>query len=202
MQNEVAFKDKVLLCSDASAQHERAWSVLAHLSVFVNLVTGFLGPAAALILRLTRGRRSSRVGRQAMCSFWNQVVWLLLVAPVGFLFTISLLLFFPVPDESLLILLVAVAATWLAVPFVEGAWAAYRASRDEDYRYLLDRLTSVGGGEKARRAKRKSKTGFFDDDSYNEDDFDTSDGDAFSGDDFSGGDSASGDFGGGDSGSW
>ena len=30
-----------------SAQDERTWSVLAHLSMFLNLVTGFLGPVAA-----------------------------------------------------------------------------------------------------------------------------------------------------------
>lgn len=29
---------------DHSAQNERTWSVLVHLSMFQNLVTGFLGP--------------------------------------------------------------------------------------------------------------------------------------------------------------
>ena len=33
-----------------SAEDERTWSVLAHLSMFLNLFTGFLGPVAALII--------------------------------------------------------------------------------------------------------------------------------------------------------
>jgi hypothetical protein len=33
-------------------QEERTLSVLAHLSMFLNLVTGFLGPVAALIIYL------------------------------------------------------------------------------------------------------------------------------------------------------
>ncbi len=35
-----------------SAQDERTWSVLSHLSMFLNLVTGFLGPVAALVIWL------------------------------------------------------------------------------------------------------------------------------------------------------
>jgi hypothetical protein len=33
-----------------SSRDENTWSVLAHLSVFVNLLTGFLGPVVALII--------------------------------------------------------------------------------------------------------------------------------------------------------
>jgi hypothetical protein len=33
-----------------SPKDENTWSVLAHLSVFLNLVTGFLGPVAALVI--------------------------------------------------------------------------------------------------------------------------------------------------------
>ena len=33
-----------------SPRDENTWSVLAHLSVFVNLLTGFLGPVVALII--------------------------------------------------------------------------------------------------------------------------------------------------------
>ena len=44
-----------------SAQDEKTWSVLAHVSMFLNLVTGFLGPVAALIIWLVYKDRSSRV---------------------------------------------------------------------------------------------------------------------------------------------
>ena len=197
LHKDMAFGEGASPGSGVEAQGGRALCIFAHLSVFVNLLTGFLGPVAALILRLTYGRRSSEVGRHAMRSFWNQVIWLLLVAPVGFLFTISLLLFLPIPESSLLTILVAVAATWLVVPFAEGAWAAYRASQGEEYRYLLDRLTSLGDG-KARRGRKKAHGELFDD-LDEDDDFGTS-GDDFTSDSDSsfGGDSG----GGGDSGSW
>ncbi len=206
MQHGVAFEGDDIPGIRKGERDERVWSVLAHLSVFVNLVTGFVGPVAALILRLTRGKRSPAVGRHAIRSFWNQVVWLLLVAPVGALFTVSMVLLLPVPNAAFLMLLVAVVAAWLAVPFAEGAWAAYRTSRGEDYRYLLDRLTSVGSGKTRHRAKkRRSHVDLFDDD----DGFDASDDDGFTDDsssDFSGDSDLGSDFGGfdfgGDSGSW
>ena len=201
LQKDVAFGEENIPESGVEVRGERALCVFAHLSVFVNLLTGFLGPVAALILRLTCGRQSPQVGRHAMRSFWNQVAWLLLVAPVGFLFTISLLLLLPVPESSLLAMLVIVAAAWLVVPFAEGAWAAYRASRGEDYRYLLDRLTSQGNGD-ARRGKKRSHVELFDDPDEDDDfgasgDYFASDGDSSFGDD-----SGGSDFGGGDSGSW
>ena len=45
-----------------SAQDERTWSVLAHMSMFLNLVTGFVGPVAALVVWLVYRDRSPRVG--------------------------------------------------------------------------------------------------------------------------------------------
>jgi hypothetical protein len=35
-----------------SAQDERTWFILAHLSMFLNPITGLLGPVAALIIWL------------------------------------------------------------------------------------------------------------------------------------------------------
>jgi len=56
-----------------SAQDERTWSVLAHLSMFLNLLTGFLGPVAALIIWLLYKDRSSRVAFNALQSMWYQI---------------------------------------------------------------------------------------------------------------------------------
>ena len=56
-----------------SAQDERTWSVLAHLSMFLNLLTGFLGPVAALIIYLVYKDRSPRVAFHALQSMWYQV---------------------------------------------------------------------------------------------------------------------------------
>ena len=40
---------------------ERTWSVLSHLSIFLNLVTGFLGPVASLIVWFFYRERSQKV---------------------------------------------------------------------------------------------------------------------------------------------
>ena len=47
---------------------ENTWSVLAHLSVFLNLFTGFLGSVAALVIWLVYRDRSPRVSFHAMQS--------------------------------------------------------------------------------------------------------------------------------------
>ena len=41
-----------------SSKDENTWAVLAHLSVFLNLFTGFLGPVAALVIWLMHKDRS------------------------------------------------------------------------------------------------------------------------------------------------
>jgi uncharacterized Tic20 family protein len=41
-----------------SPQDERTWSMLAHLSILVNLFSGFLGPIAALVIYLVFKDRS------------------------------------------------------------------------------------------------------------------------------------------------
>ena len=111
-------------------QEERTWSVLAHLSIFLNLVTGFLGPVAALVIWLVYRDRSSRVAFQALQSMWYQVAWLVILF-VGWAMTTLLML------VLIGFLLVPVMALITVVPFVHGAYAAYRVSRDGEYRYPL-----------------------------------------------------------------
>lgn len=111
-------------------QEERTVSVLAHLSIFLNLVTGFLGPVAAMIMWLVYRDRSSRVAFQALQSMWYQVAWLVILA-AGWAVTGLLML------VLIGFLLVPVMALITLVPFVHGAYAAYRTSRDGEYRYPL-----------------------------------------------------------------
>ena len=111
-------------------QEERTFSVLAHLSIFLNLVTGFLGPVAAMIMWLVYRDRSSKVAFQALQSMWYQVAWLVILA-VGWAMTGLLML------VLIGFLLVPVMALLTLVPFVHGAYAAYRTSRDGEYRYPL-----------------------------------------------------------------
>ena len=113
-----------------SAQEERTWTVLSHLSMFLNLFTGFLGPVAALIIWLVYKDRSQKVAFHALESMWYQIGWLVILA-VGWtvtgLLTIILIGF----------LLIPVMAIVSVVPFVHAAYAAYRASRDDGYRYPI-----------------------------------------------------------------
>jgi uncharacterized Tic20 family protein len=111
-------------------REERTWSVLAHLSIFLNLVTGFLGPVAALVIWLVYRDRSSRVAFQALQSMWYQVAWLVILF-AGWAMTTLLML------VLIGFLLVPVMALITIVPFVHGAYAAYRVSKDGEYRYPL-----------------------------------------------------------------
>jgi uncharacterized Tic20 family protein len=111
-------------------QEEKTMSVLAHLSIFLNLVTGFLGPVAALIIWLVYRDRSSIVGFQALQSMWYQVAWLVILV-AGW--TVTTLLMFVLIG----FLLVPVMALITLVPFVHSAYAAYRVSKDGEFRYPL-----------------------------------------------------------------
>lgn len=59
-----------------SAADERSWSALAHLSAFLNVFTGFLGPVAAFVVWLVYRERSSVVAHHAMRSVVYQSLWL------------------------------------------------------------------------------------------------------------------------------
>jgi uncharacterized Tic20 family protein len=125
-----------------SPKDENAWSVLAHLSVLLNLFTGFLGPVAALVIWLVYRDRSPRVTFHALQSLWYQAAWIVILA-VGWtvtgLLTIILVGF----------LLFPVMIVLSFVPFVHMAYAAYKVSQGVDYRYplvadLVDRNRRTG----------------------------------------------------------
>ena len=111
-----------------SAQDERTWSILAHLSMFLNLVTGFLGPVAALIIWLVYRDRSPRVAFHALQSMWYQIGWLVILA-VGW--TVTGLLTLVIIGFVLIPVMVIVSV----VPFAQASYAAYKVSNGEDYRY-------------------------------------------------------------------
>src|SRR3712207_3447548 len=111
-----------------SAQDERTWSILAHLSMFLNLITGFLGPVAALIIWLVYRDRSPRVAFHALQSMWYQIGWLAIVA-VGWTATALLMV------VLIGFVLIPVMAIVSVIPFVQAGYAAYKVSNGEDYRY-------------------------------------------------------------------
>lgn len=113
-----------------TTQEEKTWSVLAHLSIYLNLVTGFLGPVAALFIWLVYRDRSRKVAFQALQSMWYQVAWLVILVSGWTVTTLLMLVLIG-------FLLVPVMALITVVPFVHSAYAAYRVSKDGDYRYPL-----------------------------------------------------------------
>lgn len=113
-----------------ATQEERTWSVLSHLSVFLNMFTVVLGPVAALIVWLVYKDRSEMVAFQSLQSIWYQVAWLVILGSgwvVTGLLTFVLIGFLLMPVMALVTL----------VPFVHGAYAAYRIGRDGEYRYPI-----------------------------------------------------------------
>lgn len=58
-----------------SPSDERTWAMLAHLSVLLNLVTGFLGVVGALAIYLVYKDRSRYVAYQSMQAFIFQLIW-------------------------------------------------------------------------------------------------------------------------------
>jgi uncharacterized Tic20 family protein len=119
-----------LRVTQMSSKEENTWSALAHLSVFLNLVTGFLGPVAALAIWLVYKDRSPRVSFHALQSLWYQVAWMVILA-VGWtvtgLLTIIIVGFLLFPVMFVLTL----------VPFVHMGYAAYKVNQGVDYRYPL-----------------------------------------------------------------
>jgi uncharacterized Tic20 family protein len=117
--------------SQMSLQDERTWSMLAHLSVLVNILSAgvsALGPVAALIVWLVYKDRSQRVAFHALQSLWNQVAWLVIIS-VGWIITIFLTFL------VIGVLLWPVMFLLMLVPFVQGCYAAYKVNQGVDYRY-------------------------------------------------------------------
>jgi uncharacterized Tic20 family protein len=110
------------------AREEKTWSVLAHLSGFLNVFTLFLGPVAALIVWLVYRDRSPRVAFEALQSAAYQGAWLAILG-IGWAVTIALTFvlvgFLLIP--AMLILTV--------VPFAHMGYAAYKVGKDGHYRY-------------------------------------------------------------------
>jgi len=110
------------------SEKERTWSVLAHLSTFLNLFTGFLGPVGALVIWAMYKDRSPRVAFHALQSLWYQVAWMVILV-VGWTLTTFLMI------VLVGFLLVPVMIVVSLVPFVHMAYAAYKVNQGVDYRY-------------------------------------------------------------------
>lgn len=124
-----------------TASEERTWAMLAHLSVLTNLITGFLGPIAALVIYLMFRDRSRYVAYHALQSMIFQLIWWggggvligVMWAAVGIL-------------SALIVGLVLIPIACIFTPIiglmpiaalVYGTVGGIQTSQGEDFRYWL-----------------------------------------------------------------
>ncbi len=118
-----------------SLSEERTWAMLAHLSILLNMVTGFLGMVAAIIIYFVYKDRSRFVAYHAMQSFiFQAITWLGvgLVASTLIAFG-SALAFLIIPLLCLftgLLLLLLIPAS-----LVYGIIGGVKVNNGEDFRY-------------------------------------------------------------------
>jgi uncharacterized Tic20 family protein len=120
---------------------EHNWAMLSHLSILLNLFTGFLGPIVALIIYLVYRDRSRYIAYQSLQStIFQLVVWVGVGLVIGAMWLVTLLL------SIILVGLLCVPFTLLGtilllfVPLaslVYGVYAAVKCSHGEDFRYWL-----------------------------------------------------------------
>ncbi len=120
-----------------SPQDERTWAMLAHLSILLNLISGFLGVVAALIIYLIYKDRSRYVAYQSMQAFLFQLVaWVGGGILVGLTWTFVSILSAIVIG----ICLIPIAALLSLIPLgalVYGIIAGVKCNEGEDFRYWL-----------------------------------------------------------------
>jgi uncharacterized Tic20 family protein len=120
-----------------SPSSARNWAMVSHLSILLNLFTGFLGPIVALIIYLAYKDRSRYVAYQAMQSFVFQLVFF-----VGAGALAAILWVITIPLMLLIIgcCLAPIAVLVSVIPFaavVYGVVGGIQTAQGDDFRYWL-----------------------------------------------------------------
>lgn len=120
-----------------SPTDERTWAMLAHLSVLLNLITGILGPVAALIIYLVYKDRSRYVAYQSLQAFLMQlIVWV----GGGFLTAAAWTVTGILSAILIGICLIPIAVLISLIPLaalVYGVIGAIQTNQGQDFRYWL-----------------------------------------------------------------
>lgn len=120
-----------------SPSEERTWSMLAHLSILINLVSGVLGPVAALIIYLIFKDRSRYVAYQSLQAFLLQLIaWVGGGILTGIAWTITGILSAVLVGLCLIPFAILISAIPLAA-IVYGIVAAVQTNQGQDFRYWL-----------------------------------------------------------------
>jgi len=120
-----------------SVSEEHTWAMLAHLSILLNLITGFLGIVAALIIYLAFKNRSKYVAYHSMQSFIFQLIWWFGAGILaGLIWTITAI------SSVVLVGLICVPLACLvsAIPIaalVYGIVGAVQTNSGQDFKYWL-----------------------------------------------------------------
>ena len=120
---------------------EHKWAMIAHLSILLNLFTGFLGPILALIIYLVYRDRSRYIAYQSLQStIFQLIVWVGVGLVIGAMWLVTAAL------SIVLIGLLCIPFTLLGTIFllfvpiaslVYGVYGAVKCSHGEDFRYWL-----------------------------------------------------------------
>ncbi len=118
-----------------SPSEERTWAMLAHLSILLNMFTGFFGIVAAMIIYFMYKDRSRFVAYHAMQSFiFQAITWIGVAMVASVLITVGgALAFLIIPLICLfggLLLLTLVPAS-----LIYGIIGAVKVNNGEDFRY-------------------------------------------------------------------
>lgn len=124
-----------------SSAEERTWSTLAHLSVLLNLITGFAGPIAALVIYLIYKDRSRKVAYHALQAMIFQLIWwygggLLIGAMWAVVGVLSAILI----GIVLIPLAVVMTLVLVALPIgavIYGIVGAIQVNQGQDFKYWL-----------------------------------------------------------------
>ncbi len=116
---------------------EHTWAMLAHLSVLLNLVTGFLGIVAALLIYLVFKNRSKYVAYQSMQAFIFQLMWWFgggILTGIAWAITGSLILVI----VGLVLIPLACAISIIPIAsLVYGVVGAVQCNNGQDFKYWL-----------------------------------------------------------------
>ena len=120
-----------------SPSDERTWGMLAHLSILLNLVTGFLGPVAAFIIYMVYKDRSRFIAYHALQSLVFQLIaWI----GGGILAGVSWALTGVLSAVLIGLLCIPIACLFSLLPLaavVYGIVGAVQTSQGQDFRYWL-----------------------------------------------------------------
>ena len=118
-------------------QNEKTWAALAHLSIFLNMVTGYFGPLAALIIYLVFKNKSRYVACQSMQALIFQLIfWIGAGILTALIWLITVPLLFALVGFCLLP--VAVVSSFVPIgALVYGVIAAIETGKGKDFKYWL-----------------------------------------------------------------